>query len=664
MSNVTIEHKPNIQSYFTMPHSYNTTINCNFFGVFILLFSSYLSADPHLDKMTSPSGKVFQQHKKKSFKIQNISKRAEQEQVTQGLAATNNVPLAEKPITILASPSQKDDVPESRAKTPGQDKKDTQAPEYANDRPRQSLGATESQRVDQLSGKAAWENKENFRIHDLFRLPGWVDLSLEERLRLEDYSTPWRGGKPGTVSDTGQYSLPLETVIYTEARFTDRFRAGFEFWDARQWGGPNQTDPGGTPVHKNYPDSITNSTVNSGQFAQIYAAYIERNLFQDIDSETKAGQMTMNIGSNRLIGRAAYRNTQQQYVGIQQRFREKNGDWELLSFANIPEWLMPGINASGTVNTYQLEGNNTIWNRPETNSYFTGALFTKDLFAKTKGELYLYYLNEGPQTVTNRRLFTPGFRIFSPNRKGEINYEFETIGQTGTALVKTSTANSYQNYSGTGAFWQNQFGAQASANTGWLPSQKVGAMYQHIHIGYTFNTDFDPRLTAQWDYGSSHFDTLYGPTVFEFGPTGIGGFFSTRTNINSPGWKFEFIPHRDVTVYLNQRWWWMADAYSTSGWGGAGILNAVNGGNYQGSYIGETIELNARWDAHSNIAFQAGWQILMKGDLAIYGTGAPGENWTVGKTTGQATHSETTGNYGAPNGSNVNYFYVQTQIRM
>ncbi|QFY43812.1 hypothetical protein F6R98_15225 [Candidatus Methylospira mobilis] len=560
----------------------------------------------------------------------------------------------------------------STAKAPKDDPKGSIAPEYFNNRPRQNLGAVESQRKDELSGKANWENKENFRLHDLFQLPEWISLSIEDRIRYEAYATPWRGGAPTKQSFVGQDALVNQLVVWNEFRFNDQWRAGYEFWDARSLvNGPYQqgyTKTGATVIQP-YVDSLNSSTVNTGQFAQIYAAYIHRGLFDAVDSETKAGQMTMSVGSNRLIGRAAYRNTQQQYVGVQQRFREAKGDWELLAFANVPEILYPGSptpqNYSSTYSTQQAMTDNVIWNRPQTNAYFTGAMFTQNkLFDGSKGELYLYYLNEGPENILNRRLFTPGFRIYKASKKGEFNYELETIGQTGTAVVKSSTANFQANLYNPTAL--TSASNASTSSSGYLPSQNVGGVFQHIHAGYTFDTNFDPRLTLQWDYGTSHFDTLYGPTVFEYGPTGIGGFFANRTNINSPGWKFEFIPHRDVTVYVNQRWWWLADAYSTSGWAGTNIFNSTSGKNYQGSYVGQTIELNARWDAHENVSFQAGWQVLMKGDLAISGTGAVGVG-SVQTTTGGYSTSGLSGGWtnGAiqHNGSNVNLWYTQMQVR-
>jgi len=48
----------------------------------------------------------------------------------------------------------------------------------------------------------------------------------------------------------------------------------------------------------------------------------------------------------------------------------------------------------------------------------------------------------------------------------------------------------------------------------------------------------------------------------------------------------------------------------------------------------------ARWDWAYNVAFQAGWQILMKGRFAETAPGAP------------------------TNHSDVNYFYMESQLRL
>jgi hypothetical protein len=123
--------------------------------------------------------------------------------------------------------------------------------------------------------------------------------------------------------------------------------------------------------------------------------------------------------------------------------------------------------------------------------------------------------------------------------------------------------------------------------------------------------------------------------VFEYGPDGILTLFA-RTNLNSPGYRFFLVPHRDLTLYAANRFWWLADPRSTTGWANAQLVDTSG---QAGSYIGQTWELNGRWDAHDNISFQLGWQVLMKGNFALYAPDAPTDS------------------------SNVNYWFVQTEIR-
>jgi hypothetical protein len=470
----------------------------------------------------------------------------------------------------------------STAKTPAEDKKDSIPEEYYDYRPRQSLGAVESQRKDELTGKAKWDEHQEWSLHSLLKLPSWVSLSVEERVRYENYGTPWIKG-----TTTGQYAVPIQSVLWAEARLTESFRVGAEFWDARSYG-------------PSTPDKLTNATVNPANFAQIYAAYIARNIFQSgLDTETKAGQMTMDVGSRRLIARAAFRNVQYQFVGVQNRLRAGDGDWELLSFANVPEQILPS-------NLPQMLHNDLVWNRPQNDSYFTGAFLTKNLPWQSKAELYLYYLHEGPQNTLNRSLYSPGIRAYRNARKGEPDFEIETIGQAGTARINATA-----------------------------PVLDVGSVMQHVQAGYTFDAPWDPRFMVQWDYASSHFDSLYAPTVFEYGPTGILSLFA-RNNIDTPGYRLFLVPHRDFTFYVANRFWWLADKKSTMGWSPASLTDPTG---KAGSYIGQTWELNGRWDAHDNIAFQVGWQVLMKGSFALHAPGAP------------------------TNHNDVNYYYVQTEIR-
>ncbi|MDD1649550.1 MAG: alginate export family protein, partial [Methylococcaceae bacterium] len=58
-----------------------------------------------------------------------------------------------------------------------------------------------------------------------------------------------------------------------------------------------------------------------------------------------------------------------------------------------------------------------------------------------------------------------------------------------------------------------------------------------------------------------------------------------------------------------------------------------------GDFMGHTVELSARWDPRDNLSLEAGWNYLIKGGFARNAPGAP------------------------ENHDNVNYFYVQTELR-
>ena len=120
---------------------------------------------------------------------------------------------------------------------------------------------------------------------------------------------------------------------------------------------------------------------------------------------------------------------------------------------------------------------------------------------------------------------------------------------------------------------------------------------------------------------------------WEYGPTGIFGPFA-RNNISSPGARLFIAPHRDVSAFLAYRDWWLAD--SKAAWTPANLVDPTG---KSGDFIGHTVELSARWDALENISFEAGWTYLIKGGFAKNAPGAP------------ANHD------------NVNYLYVQSQLR-
>jgi hypothetical protein len=428
-------------------------------------------------------------------------------------------------------------------------------------------------------------------------LPDWLDASLEYRVRYETLDTPFAKGQTGS-----QYQIPMQTVLWMEASHK-ALRVGFEFWDARQYGAkPDET--------------LNNTMVDAADFPQIYAALSTQNLLDSgLGFEVKGGRMTLDLGSRRLVARNAFRNTTNSFTGVSFRLRDGAGAWQAQVFGSQPVTRLPDQKS-------QLLHNDYAWDQEQKNGVFAGIIGETSLLPwDSRGELYLYYLGEDLGSSNYRRLFTPGLRVFRQPKKGGFDFEGESIAQAGNRLDTAYDAN------GKGA----------------KREMSVQAFYEHIQLGYTFGLPWSPRILAQYDYAtggtsgngatSNSFDTLYGARRWEYGPTGIFGPFA-RNNINSPGTRVFLVPHRDLTAFAAYRAWWMADGKAA--WQPANLVDPTG---KAGDFMGHTVELSARWDAHENIAFETGWACLLKGGFARNAPGAP------------ANHD------------NVNYFYVQSQLR-
>jgi hypothetical protein len=481
-----------------------------------------------------------------------------------------------------------------------QEKKGAAPPES---KPRRwSLTAAGSQRKDWLTGKDRFDWPKAYNAKKTLGLPDWLNASLEYRVRYESMGAPFAKGQTGS-----QYQVPMQTVLWMEANY-QAFRVGFEFWDARQYG-------------SKLGDTLNTTMVDVADFPQIYAAWSTQNLLDSgLGFEAKGGRMTMDLGSRRLVARNAFRNTTNAFTGVSFRLRDGAGAWQLQAFGTQPVVRLPSEESELVHNDYD-------WDQEQKNAVFTGIIGeTSQLPWDSRGELYLYYLGEDAANSSNhRRLFTPGFRVFRQPKKGEWDFEGESIAQVGDRLDTV-----YDPVTGKGT----------------KKELSTEAFFEHVQLGYTFDLPWEPRILVQYDYATgglngsktvtNSFDTLFGARRWEYGPTGIFGPFA-RNNISSPGTRVFVTPHRDVTAFAAYRAWWMAD--SKAPWQQATGISLVDPTGESGDFLGHTVELSARWDAHENVAFETGWAYLIKGNFARNAPDAPADR------------------------DNVNYFYVQTQFR-
>lgn len=451
------------------------------------------------------------------------------------------------------------------------------------------FGMYSSQMHDALLGGDKYE-KPVWNLHDTLNLPKWLDLSVEQRTRYE-----LRDGTFKSNLSIGDQQIALQTDVWAQVHL-NKFRLGLEFLDARALG----ADSG---------SGVSNSQANTADFIQGYVSWADQNVgYSGLGAEVTLGRQTMNLGSRRLVARNVFRNTTNNFTGGRIRLLDYD-NWQFNGFVTMPVNRYPNTSAEILDDVHRFDEENT-------HTLFSGGIFEKyDIFMGVNGEAYLYHLDEGASAANpskKRRYFTPGMRFYIKPKKGQFDFESETIGQFGTVRATTSSSQNLDHE----------------------------AWYQHADIGYTFDAPMSPRLAALYDYASGdrnpndnkeqRFDTLYGPTVSEFGPTGIYNSIA-RSNISSPGYRIKFSPLSDVQTQFTHRFFWLAS--STDSWNG---LQDKTGRS--GDYVGHQLLLTTRWNVNSSLNFETGWAHFFKGEFA---KNAP-------------TH---------PNTMDVDYFYVQSLLR-
>jgi hypothetical protein len=480
-----------------------------------------------------------------------------------------------------------------------------------------------------------------WNLHDTLKLPDWLTVGVENRTRYESIGNTF---KPATNSrganvynSLGDQAIEIQTDLWVQAKF-GHYSLATEFLDARAVG---------TDSHS----YINNNSVDTVDFVQAYGSWADTNVLNSgLGAEVKVGRQTMDLGSRRLVARPIYRNTPNSFTGVRARVLHA-GDWQFNSFATLPVVRFP----TGTTSTSLTQLNNDVqqFDQEATRTWFSGGILEKsNLISTVNSELYLYNLDEGDSWLNathKRRYFTPGIRFYMKPQKGQFDFQAEGMGQFGTVRNSTTVG-------------------QDRTHEAWS---------SHDEIGYTFDHPWNPRFFLEYDYASGstnmrtgtdgRFDPLYGASDVDFGPSSIWAAFQ-RTNINSPGYKFDFAPRSDLSFRLSERLVWLASANDC--WGGAscfsstvpvlvanhalsGVTSAAGSGKVgnASSYVGNQLGFTGRYNLNTSWNFEAGWYHLFKGEFAKDSVSA------LYSGSGKATVG------GSTPGIDSNYFYLTSQLR-
>ena len=174
------------------------------------------------------------------------------------------------------------------------------------------------------------------------------------------------------------------------------------------------------------PNSSASTTeVNALELTQAYLNFdLSDETGNGSNSSLTAGRFTKDIGSRRLMARNDYRNTINAFTGASFDWQGANKD-QMTLFWTMPHNRLPS-DMPGILD------NAIVFDRENLDLQFFGSSYT---FANVFGgslEVYGYGLYEqdsgtGLRAVQtrNRRLFTPGFRLWRAPKPGQLDYEVE-----------------------------------------------------------------------------------------------------------------------------------------------------------------------------------------------------------------------------------------------
>lgn len=413
-------------------------------------------------------------------------------------------------------------------------------------------------------------------------LPGWLSLAVQHRSRYETLDRAFRSGASGS-----DQVYALRTLAQATVHLPQRFKVQLEFQDSR--------------AYLNDAGSVVNNTiVNTAELLEANLQWTADGLFQEGSRLLlRAGRLTMDFGKRRLVARNRYRNTKNNFTGFDAIWQAQGGQ-TVRVMATMPVNRLPTAQQ-------QLLDNEAEFDEESPDRILWGVfLSTPNLPWGSQGELYLFGLHEedGDFDTRNRRLYTPGLRLYRPAQTGRFDYEWETIFQFGTSRISAAPSDTRD---------LDHF-----------------AHFHHVEAGYSFPVMGSPRLVLAYDYASGdsnpndgkdgRFDSLFGANVFDFGPTTIHRAF-VRSNITGLGAKLQLRPHKNFRTTLHYRAFWLAS--KTDVWAGNSGLRDVTGRS--GSFLGQLIYLMGAWQATPNLWFESGVAYRIDGDFQKRVPGSPGQ---------------------------------------
>ncbi|MEK0448005.1 MAG: hypothetical protein RL088_273 [Verrucomicrobiota bacterium] len=328
-------------------------------------------------------------------------------------------------------------------------------------------------------------------------------------------------------------------------------------------------------------------------------AYIEISDFTQCPWGVKIGRQLLSFGDERLIGAFEWNNIGRVFDAVKLTY--KSGPWTIDAFASsVVQPTRSGMNMSDLFN-----GNET---RRE--QIFSGIYASTTAWGPQTTDLFVLHLHE-EQAVTSTNFLTIGTRIKS--KPGAFASAPASDGKTIAAPKPVGFDYEFE-----GAF-----------QTGEVKGLDLTAFALHGGVGYTFDTEWMPRVGVSYDYGSGDnnpadgdietFQNLF-PTNHKF--YGQMDAFSWQ-NVQDLELSVKFTPTKKLNARVAVHAFWLAS--NDDSWYRANGVTTVRpltpAARAAGSYIGTEADLTLTYALSKNVNIEGGYSHFFAGDY-LADTGA------------------------------------------
>ena len=380
--------------------------------------------------------------------------------------------------------------------------------------------------------------------------PEWLDLAVEHRTRYETFDHSFTHGTSGSNQQVHQRTRMLLGIkdIWDPLRFTLEV-ADFRTPVADRDQNHNPIFVDHLDIFQLHTDLVSQNFLGTGHLGKL-----------------EVGRLILDFGKGRLVAGHRFGSFTPTFDGAQFILgSDKHDPWSFRAFVTRP---------------VQRHTVSPDWSSPI--SYFSGVAISSRHVPWAHGELYFFQLNEGGNLM-RRDISTFGFRIFAPPATEQLDYEIESIYQTGE-----------------------------------VDSTQFFAHRHHGEVGYSFGTAWPFQLVYLFDYASGdsnpkkNFDFLFAKRRTEYGPTGILGVIFPSNILSPVGFRSTLQPISTVHLMLSHRTFWLADGRGP--FAGSGLQDSTG---RAGTFLGHMLDTSVNWapqeEYFRHIVFEVGYARFFKG---------------------------------------------------